>query len=195
MYPESSEVSTEEDTILHAEAAVPENAINKAQARAYTKQIAYHLRNKYGVGQNGAGKDVVVCISSGQILLPVVFYAVIAAGGVYSAASSSFTSPELARQVKQGESRLIITSIDCKETAMKAARDCGIPPNRVLVLESDNHQRILQDVTGKSPNLLQNPASKDGYLDWQRITDPKALEDSIVCLLYSSGTTGAPKGE
>ena len=30
-------------------------------------------------------------------------------------------------------------------------------------------------------------------LDWTRITDPQELEDSVICLLYSSGTTGLPK--
>ena len=59
---------TKEDTIIHAEAADPSNCITKAQGRAYTKRIAYHLRNSYGVGKNGPGKDVVVCIASGQIL-------------------------------------------------------------------------------------------------------------------------------
>lgn len=59
---------TNDDTIVHAEAADPSNAITKAQARAYTKRIAYHLRNSYGIGKNGPGKDVVVCISSGQVL-------------------------------------------------------------------------------------------------------------------------------
>jgi hypothetical protein len=59
---------TKEDTVVHAEAADPSNCITKAQARAYTKRIAYHLRNSYGVGKNGPGNDVVVCISSGQVL-------------------------------------------------------------------------------------------------------------------------------
>jgi long-subunit acyl-CoA synthetase (AMP-forming) len=31
-------------------------------------------------------------------------------------------------------------------------------------------------------------------LDWKRITDKEELENSLVLLLYSSGTTGPPKG-
>ncbi|KAF4989197.1 hypothetical protein FDECE_14790 [Fusarium decemcellulare] len=85
---ESPECPTEEDTLLHVEASNVENAITKAQTRYYTKFIAQILRSRFGIGAQGPGKDVVVCISSGQILLPPLFYAVIAAGGVYSAASS-----------------------------------------------------------------------------------------------------------
>lgn len=56
-----------------------------------------------------------------------------------------------------------------------------------------SHQRILQPVSG-SPNFLAGPGSPHESLDWQRITDPHTLENSLICLLYSSGTTGAPKG-
>jgi hypothetical protein len=66
----SPESWTNEDTVLHAEAAQPSNSITKAQTRAYTKRLAYHFRNTFGIGKNGPGQDVVVCMSSGQVLLP-----------------------------------------------------------------------------------------------------------------------------
>ena len=88
-----------EDTVIHCEAANPSNVITKARARELTKEVAYSLRHNYGIGADGPGKDVVVCISSGQPLLPMLFYGVIAAGGVYSAASASYTAPELWKSV------------------------------------------------------------------------------------------------
>lgn len=182
-----------EDTVVEAEAADDSNSITKGEARAYTKRIAYHLRNSFGIGKNGPGKDVVVCIASGQILLPTVFWAVIAAGGVYSAASSSFTPNELARQVQQGKSNLLIASSDCKEVALKTAKLCNIATSRVLILESMSHQRVLQPASGAA-NFLTGNAQPHESLDWERVTDPKILADRVVCLLYSSGTTGVPKG-
>lgn len=181
-----------ESTILHAEAADPSNATTKAQTRLLTRQIAYILRHHFGVGSQGAGADVVVGVSGGQVLLPSVFYGVVAAGGVWSAASSTATPPELERQIRQGSSRLIISGPESKDVVLKAAEAAGVPQNRVLILRSMGHERVLQNAaTGQ--NYLDGLRPSE-VLDWERITDPKKLEDSLICLLYSSGTTGAPKG-
>ena len=174
--------------MIHIEAANPSNAITKAQARDITKQVAYSLRHNYGIGASGPGKDVVVCISSGQPLLPMVFYGVIAAGGVYSTASPSFTAPELSRQVQQGSSDLIFCSEDAKYVAIQSAKECGVPLSRVVVVSS-SPEWTMRAVEGNTSCL---PSS--GKLDWQKITVQKELEERLICLLYSSGTTGAPKG-
>lgn len=129
-----------------------------------------------------------VCISSGQVLLPLLFYGVIAAGGVYSAASASFTSPELARQIKQGGSKLVFCSEDAKEVACTAAKECGLGLDRVVVVSS-SPEWSMKSVAGEKQALPSN-----GKIDWERITDEKVLAESLICLLYSSGTTGVPKG-
>jgi len=178
-----------EDTVLHVEAADPSNSITKSQARDLTKNVAYNLRHTFDIGANGPGKDVVVCISSGEILIPIVLFGVVAAGGVYSAASSAFAPSELSRQVKQGSSNLIFCSEDAKDVAIKSAKECGVPLNRVLVISSKKGKWGFESVEGG-----QNCLGGKGMLDWEKITDREKLKDSLVCLLYSSGTTGVPKG-
>ncbi|KAJ7218044.1 hypothetical protein GGX14DRAFT_439384 [Mycena pura] len=176
-------------TVLHAEAADPSNAITKAQARRLTRQMAHTLRTRFGIGQHGSGKDIVVVMSTGQMMLPILFYAIVAAGGVASLASPSFKPDELARQIQQGSAKLCISCAATQDTLSSTARLCGFPLHRCLVLESSNPWR-LRMLTSPSHNNIIGEAE----LDWQHITSKDELENSVVCLLYSSGTTGPPKG-
>ncbi|KAL2783052.1 hypothetical protein BJX66DRAFT_345301 [Aspergillus keveii] len=187
-----SEISlTTDDTVMHIEAACPHNKVTKPKCREYTERIAYVLREAYGIGAKRPGTDVVTCISTGHVLLPSLFYGVMAAGGVYSAASPSFTVAELAKQLQHGESGLVIASDDCKEVASQAALQCGLPRSRVLVLKSDGGERSLHACCPGSPNLLEQYL---GRLEWERVFDPAVLREQTCALFYSSGTTGDPKG-
>jgi len=125
-------------------------------------------------------------MSYGQIMIPCVFYGVIAAGGVYSAASPSSTVSELARQITIGKSNLVICSEEHVVVAKKAAVESGVSPDRILVLSSS--PRRLESL-GDGINAISN-----SRLDWQKITDRPALNHSLITILWSSGTTGLPKG-
>lgn len=126
-------------------------------------------------------------------MLASLFYGVIAAGGVYSAASAAFTSGELTRQLKQGNATVVLASIDCKDVAIAAAKNTGVPLDRVLLFQSMGPDHFLRDATSDtSTNYLSTKYTAE--LDWPRITDFETLKKSCICLLYSSGTTGPPKG-
>lgn len=123
-------------------------------------------------------------------MLAPLFYGVVAAGGIYSAASSAFLPAELSRQLKQGKSNLLLASADTRDVAIAAAKQCNIPLSRVLIFDSMGHKRELVPVGGRKVNYLENKKE----MEWPRITDPEKLKASRACLLYSSGTTGPPKG-
>ncbi|KAL7897181.1 hypothetical protein HDV63DRAFT_88082 [Trichoderma sp. SZMC 28014] len=176
-----------EDTPIFAEANCPSKVITKAKARDLTRQIAYFLRHQYGIGKDGPDKDIVVSISTGQSALGCIFYAVLAAEGIYSAASPSSTASDLARQIHDGPASVIVCSEDLKDVVLSGAHDVGIPARNVLVLSSYPEIRL------KSADGAVECDFK-ASLDWRRIIDPKELEYSKACILYSSGTTGLPKG-
>ncbi|KIW10605.1 hypothetical protein PV08_11569 [Exophiala spinifera] len=177
----------QDDTVLHLEAANPSNQITKAELRSLVRKIAHGLRYQYGIGARGPNKDVVTVISYGQVLVPAAFFGVIAAGGVYSAASPSSTVPDLARQIKIGKSRTIICGAEFKDLATKAAKESDVPVDRILVLESSPSWK-LQSLDGKFNAISAQT------LDWEKITDAETLKKSLITILWSSGTTGLPKG-
>lgn len=177
--------------MIHGEAANPLNTITKAEARDFVRRVAYILRKDYGVGSSGLGKDVVVCTASGSPLIPIFFYAIVAAGGVYSGASTAFTKNELLRQAQLAEAKLLVCSSEYVDKTIATAKDFGIPLSRVLILDYTIPKRwCLKPADGGRSFPDQNSP----MLDWKRLTDKTVLEKTMVGLLFSSGTTGLPKG-
>ncbi|KAK1245924.1 hypothetical protein MKX07_004993 [Trichoderma sp. CBMAI-0711] len=120
--PEYEGSRAKNDDPLFAEAKYPSQTITKARVRDLTRQFAYFLRHQYGIGSDGPGRDVVVSISTGQSALGCVLYAVLAADGIYSAASPSSTVSDLTRQIKDGPGKVVVCSEDVKGVALSAAR-------------------------------------------------------------------------
>ncbi|KAF2799867.1 4-coumarate-CoA ligase [Melanomma pulvis-pyrius CBS 109.77] len=179
----------QEDTPLHLSAANPDICLTKSTLRALTERIAYFLRHSLSVGARGPYQDVVVVCSSGQPAAAALFYGVVGAGGVFSAASPSYTPEELARQVTQGHSKLLVVSGDKMDVGRKAARLAGLPLDRVVVLNSEPSWEVRSLGSGEAVDVVNGPR-----MPWRRVTDERELQRSLIVLLYSSGTTGVPKG-
>lgn len=135
-------------------------------------------------------------ISTGHYLLPVLFYGVIGAKGVFSAASAASTAGELCKQLQGAESKILLCSQAVKDVAIKAAEEAGWGRNgggRVVLMgeEKEWSLRVVQAGGELGPNLIDERQK----LGWEKITDPEILRESLVVLIYSSGTTGLPKGE
>jgi 4-coumarate--CoA ligase len=175
-------------TKLHIDSTNENNFLTKFGLQTLSQRIAHGLRTRYSIGAAAANKDVVTVISNGQILVPAVFYGVIGAGGVYSAASPHSTVSELARTLTIGTSRLLICGTEFVDVASKAAKECGLPLSRVLILDSTAGKWRLSSIEG---NI--NAISTE-QLSWRRITDLQELKNSLIVILWSSGTTGLPKG-
>ncbi|KAI1753916.1 acetyl-CoA synthetase-like protein [Xylaria castorea] len=175
------------DTIIHADAAEPSNNLTKARLLQLSKRAANVFRYQYGIGADGPDKDVVFNVSTGHFMIPVMFYAAITAGGIFSSTSPAATPDELAYQLRQTDAKVIVCTADVKATALAAAAKVGLAPRNVLVYGGTRDLELLEAASG-----ARVPIS-NVELDWRRITDPVELENSVICLLFSSGTTGLPK--
>ncbi|GAP91929.2 putative AMP-binding enzyme [Rosellinia necatrix] len=187
---ESENCRVPADTILHADAAEPSHHLTKAKLLLLSKRIAHVLRNQYGIGADGSNKDVVFNISTGNFLIPALFYSIITAGGVFASASAAATPNEFAYQLRQSGAKVVVCNADVKETALAAAAMVGIAPRHVLVygVGTGGDGMELHEAASGAKVPISNQE-----LGWRRITDPVELENSIICLVFSSGTTGLPK--
>jgi 4-coumarate--CoA ligase len=135
----------------------------------------------------------VVVFSSGQPAYPAAFLGVIAAGGVASLASPSSTPHELARQVSAGGGSVVIVSEDFLPIARQAVKEIQQPVT-LCVLNSAPDWSLRVDGESFEDGELRGKTAFE-RLTWERITNKKELEESLIILLYSSGTTGVPKGK
>lgn len=175
--------------MLQVDADDTSKAITKAHSVQLAGQLAHVLRHTYGIGRNGPNSDAVLVVTTGHYMLQTLFFATVSADGVYSAASPSSTPSELSYLIGLVEPKLLICNADTRAAVEETVKKVKFPAERVLFL--GDQPGLDLGVIGSSEKL---PLSPSKTISWTRITDLKTLEDSIICILFSSGTTGFPKG-
>ncbi|KAH7090658.1 4-coumarate-CoA ligase-like protein [Paraphoma chrysanthemicola] len=187
--------SAKPDTPIHISAADASLVLTTARARSLTQATSAALRKHFGIGIRGRGQDICSVISTGHYLLPVLSYGIIGAGGVFSAASAASSSSELSKQLQSAQSKILFAVESTKDVAVKAAEEAGWGPSgggRVLLMSEGTEWELRAIGIDGQPG--QNIIDQNDKLPWEKITDPHELENSLIILIYSSGTTGLPKG-
>ncbi|WOL13294.1 hypothetical protein Cni_G22063 [Canna indica] len=121
--------------------------------------------------------DVVLLLSPNSVIYPAIVLAVLASGAVLSPASPLCTPSEIARQARDSGAVLAIAT---PEEAHKLV-SAGVPTL----------------LTHRSPEDRDGPPSVEEMME---CSDPLAApppargKSDVAAVLYSSGTTGAPKG-
>ncbi|KAI1342592.1 acetyl-CoA synthetase-like protein [Xylariaceae sp. FL0016] len=184
---DSETCRVDDDKVIHADAAEPSYNLTKARLRQLSKKTAHVLRNQYGVGANGPYKDVVFTIATGHFMIPLMFYGTIIAGGIFSSTNPSATPDEFAYQLRQTDAKVVLCRPDTKDVALAAAKKVGLSERNVLVF-GGTHDLELHEAASRARVPISNQE-----LGWKTITNREELENSVICLLFSSGTTGLPK--
>ncbi|KAK3892192.1 hypothetical protein Pcinc_003943 [Petrolisthes cinctipes] len=139
------------------------------------------LQRGPGRGVKGVGNgDVVSMFLTNSPEYLTVFYGIVGSGAIPSPTNSSFTPDELARQILDSGSKVTVTETLLEPVVTAAIKNMKNPPFVYVVGKSnDGHAELL-------PILQDNNTPFD--------MDPQIEPDEFVGMLYSSGTTGMPKG-
>jgi acyl-CoA synthetase (AMP-forming)/AMP-acid ligase II len=158
-------------------------------AQGLAKELGFHP-NK------GSEWDKVIAVFSVNTIdtLPLA-WATHRLGGIQSPANAAYSADELAYQLKNCGAKALFTCVPLLETACKAAKNSGIPDNRIYILD------LPKQATGgkgapsgmKTVDDFINEGKKLGELEplnWA--PGDGAKKTAFLC--YSSGTSGLPKG-
>ena len=168
---------------IYIDSAKPERTISANQARIIVRKLVAGLR-KWGVrpGQ----KDVVCLHAFNDIMYPMLFLGIIAAGGIFAGTNPSYTSFEMAHHMRTSETKFVITEPEMLEPVLAAAKDCKIAKSNILILNLLG-QGIPESFQSWDTLLIH------GEEDWVRFNHLATAKTTEAARLFSSGTTGLPK--
>ncbi|EIW81329.1 amp dependent CoA ligase [Coniophora puteana RWD-64-598 SS2] len=151
--------------------------IGYEELRARTHGLANALSMRYGIG---------VYIQHMADYAPVV-WAIHRLGAIVSTANPAYTTEELVYQIELTKATTIIAHSTSLEVAADAARQTGIPYERIVVI-GDSPLRQFANV---DELVKEGLAARQHYVE--RKLRPGEGKTKLAFLNFSSGTTGRPK--
>lgn len=149
--------------------------------RSYTYADVEKFIQKIGSALNKRGfrkGDVFAIISPNIPEYTIMYLGIAAIGGIITTANPLYTAEELARQLNNCQAKFVMTVPTFGDLVQQAVAKCPTIQESFIAGEVEGYTPMMQlafDEGDKFPTVSIQP-------------------DDVVCMPYSSGTTGLPKG-
>lgn len=157
--------------------------------RHYTYASLHQAAHAFGQGLRSSwnwGKgDTMTLFAPNSIDIPVIIYGAFYTGGIVSPANPGYSVDELSFQLKDNGTKAIATVKSLLPIVTSAAKKIGLPFDRIILLGDE------RDPTGRFKHFDQISVASPSASQQREKVDP---ENDLAFLVYSSGTTGLPKG-
>ncbi|CAG8611492.1 14525_t:CDS:10 [Dentiscutata erythropus] len=156
--------------------------------KGYTFGEFKHESKKFAAGlQDVLGfkrGDVLAIFSPNQVDYPITVLGTIAAGGKVTTANPKYKAAELFYQLNDSGATVLIVHPEILEVAIEASINAKIPASRVLLFGD-------KEIKGYKP--YRSILIGDREIEPINYT-PEEVKSTTAYILYTSGTTGNPKG-
>ncbi|EDO46794.1 predicted protein [Nematostella vectensis] len=170
--------------LKHMESYGEETAmVDSTSGRSYTYNKLTEMIKKCGsalIRQGLQTKDMVAVLLPNMPEYPIVFYGVTSVGGIVTTINPAYTTDEIIYQLKDSGAKYLVTVPQLAQKAKQAADQAGV--KRIYTFGYVDGCKSLFDLLHEDDGGSY-PVSVS--VNWK---------EDVVCLPYSSGTTGLPKG-
>ncbi|VUC26745.1 unnamed protein product [Clonostachys rosea] len=156
------------------------------QAQVWVKRWAKGIQD-FGLKPN----EKIMLFSGNSVYFPIMLWGVLASGCVFTGCSPGSSIDELANQMLDSDSVLLLADPALLSTAFRAADKAGLDRSKVIVFSP------LGDMSSYSARTWISlwPSEEEvKFWDWRRLRTKEQAQSATAVINYSSGTTGLPKG-
>jgi acyl-coenzyme A synthetase/AMP-(fatty) acid ligase len=163
--------------------AVTKETLNWREVKEAATYLSTALVKKYGLKEG----DTVSLFSQNTIWYPVAMHATLRVGGKISGASPAYNVEEMTYALEKADAKFLMTHPNSMEVAVEAAKNAGIPRERLFLLEGElKGYKNVKD-------LIEEGKREREQVPYWKIPEGKTNFDVCGFLSFSSGTTGLPK--